>query len=117
MIPIKTIAFGLCLILTGTAFAIEKPQGTIKSNAVVCGAQSGIEAVRAGMNERQLQSLGCVNASTDLRVKVLPPSGVCDPYLYVAATFPDKIVRYWISRNDLDTHALDVIGVDVGCPD
>jgi hypothetical protein len=116
MIPIKTIGFGLGLALAASAFANEKPQGTIKATAMVCTTQSGIEAARAGMNEQQLQSLGCTNIPTDLRVTVLPPSGACDRYLFVAATFPNKIVRYWISRDELDVHALNV-GVDVDCPD
>ena len=116
MIPIKTIGFGLCLILAGTAFANEKPQGTIKAKAVVCTTQSGIEATSVAMNEQQLQSLGCTIISTDLRVNVLPPSKACDPYLFVAATFPTKIVRYWINRDELEVHAL-YVGVDVDCPD
>jgi hypothetical protein len=116
MIPIKTIGFGLCLILAGPAFANEKPRGTIKANAVVCATQSGIAAARAEMNEKQLQSLRCTIAPTDVLAHVLPPSGACDPYLFVAAAFPDKIVRYWISRADLDAHALRVISVDVDCP-
>jgi hypothetical protein len=116
MIPIKTIGFSLGLVLVGSAFANEKPQGTIKAKAVVCTTQSGIEATRVAMNEQQLQSLGCTTISTDLRVNVLPPSKACDPYLFVAATYPNKIVRYWINRGELEVNAL-YVGVDDDCPD
>jgi hypothetical protein len=117
MILLKTIAFGVGVILASTAFASEKPHGIIKAKTIVCTTQSGIEAVRAEMNEQQLQSLGCTILLMDLRVNVLPPSGACDPYLFVAATFPDKIVRYWISRDELDVYTFPVVGADVDCPD
>ena len=117
MTPFKTISLGLGLALAGTASANAGPQGTLKAKAVVCTTQSGIEATHAEMNAQQLQSLGCTTIPTDLRVDVLAPSRACDPYLYVAVTFPDKIVRYWINGDELDAHALYVLGVGVDCQD
>ena len=65
-----------------------------KANAVVYVTKSGIKATRTDMNVKQLQSLDCSPAPTNLRVDVLPPSVACDRYLFVAALLPDKILRY-----------------------
>jgi hypothetical protein len=91
------------------------PQRTLKANAMVCMTQSGIEATHTGMNVKQLQSLGCTIAPIDLRVDLLPPSRPCDLFLFVAATLPDKILRYWIRRDELDDNAFNSATVDVDC--
>ena len=114
---LKTIAFGLGLVLAGTAFANASPQSTLKANAMVCVTQSGIEATHTGMNVKQLLSLGCTIAPTDLRVDLLPPSKPCDFFLFVAATLPDKILRYWIRRDELGDRALNFAAADVDCRD
>lgn len=104
-----TILLGCGLVLTGSPIMAADPENKIKANAVICVTKSGIEATRADMNAKQLESLGCTTASTSLRVDVLPPSATCDPYLFVAATFPEKILRYWIRRDELDDQALDLV--------
>jgi hypothetical protein len=109
-----TMALGCSLILPGTA-AMSAPENTIKANAVVCATKSGIEATRNDMNAQQLQSLGCANTATSLRIDVLPSSAPCDRYLYVAATLPDKIVRYWIRRDELDDQVVSAIRGDMQC--
>lgn len=109
------IALSFGLILTGSAIVGASPQNKIKANAVVCVTKSGIEATRVDMNAKQLQSLGCSTAPTSLRFHVLPPSMACDPYLFVAATLPDKILRYWIRRDELDDQVLNVAGDEIGC--
>lgn len=98
----KTIALSGCLVLAGTAIVAANPTNKIKANTVVCVTKSGIEATHPGLNPKQLHSLGCSTVSTDLRVDVLPSSGRCDPYLFVAATLPDKVLRYWIRRDKLN---------------
>lgn len=110
-----TITLSCGLVLAGSAVVGASPENKIKANAVVCVTKSGIEATRADMNARQLQSLGCTNLPTSLRFDVLPPSAACDPYLFVAATLPDKILRYWIRRDELDDQVLNVAGDDAGC--
>jgi hypothetical protein len=35
----------------------------------------------------------------------------------VAATLPDKILRYWVRRDELDDQRLTVAGDDVDCRD
>jgi hypothetical protein len=103
-----TIALSCGLALTGSAVMAAGPENKIKADAVICVTKSGIEATRPDMNAKQLQSLGCSTASTSLRFDVLPPSVACDRYLFVAATLPDKVLRYWIRRDELDTQALNV---------
>jgi hypothetical protein len=117
MIRLKAISVSLGLVLAGTAFANAGLQGTIKARAVVCATQSGIEATHTEMNTQQLQSLGCTTVPTSLRVDVLPPSQACDPYLFVAVTFPDKIARYWVNRDELEAHALYKGDVGIDCQD
>jgi len=117
MIMFRTISVSLGLVLAGTAFANAGLQGTIKAKAVVCATQSGIEATHAEMNAQQLQSLGCTTVPTSLRVDVLPPSRACDPYLFVAVTLPDKIARYWVSRDELEAHVLYMVDVGIDCQD
>ena len=112
-----TITLSCGLVLGGSATMGASPENKIKADAVVCVTKSGIEATRADMNAKQLQSLGCSTAPTSLRFDVLPPSVACDRYLFVAATLPDKILRYWIRRDELDDHAFNVAGDDVGCRD
>ena len=112
-----TIALSCSLALTGSAVMAASPESKIKANAVVCVTKSGIEATRTDMNAKQLQSLGCSTAATSLRVDVLPPSVACDRYLFVAATLPDKILRYWVRRDELDDQTLTVAGDDVECRD
>jgi hypothetical protein len=109
----KSIALSCCLVLAGTAIVAASPVNKIKANTVICVTKSGIEATHPELNAMQLQSLGCTTASTDLRVDVLPPSGRCDPYLFVAATLPDKILRYWIRRDELN----DGVGVVLSSSD
>jgi hypothetical protein len=111
----KTVGLSLGLVLASTAIAAATPQGKIKANTVVCTGQTGIEAARADMNVQQLLSLGCTTVETDLRVDVLPPSGVCDPSLFVAATLPEKIVRFWIKHDELNDGALFLVDVGVDC--
>jgi hypothetical protein len=112
-------AIALCsgLVLTGSAVTGASPENKTKANAVVCVTKSGIEATRADMNAKQLQSLGCATAPTSLRFDVLPPSLACDRYLFVAATLPDRILRYWIRRDELDDKALNGADDDAGCRD
>jgi hypothetical protein len=117
MNPLKMIAFGLGLALTSTAIVNAKTHTTITANAVVCMTKSGIEAIRADMNAMQLQRLGCTNVSTDLRIDVLPPSVSCDPFLFAAIILPDKILRRWIRRDELDGRTLTLAGVDMDCRD
>jgi hypothetical protein len=110
-----TIALSCGLVLAGSAIAAASPENKIKANAVVCVTKSGIEATRADMNVKQLQSLGCSTAPTSLRFDILPPSVACDPYLFVAATLPDKILRYWIRRDELGDQVLNFAGEDAAC--
>jgi hypothetical protein len=110
-----TIALSCGLVLVGTREVSASPENKVKANAVVCATKSGVEATRADMNAKQLQSLGCATTPTSLRIDVLPPSGACDPYLFVAATLPDRILRYWIRRDQLDDHVLNFAGEDAGC--
>ena len=116
-----TISLSCGLVLAGStlmAAGPEKiPENKIKANAVVCATKSGIEATRADMNPKQLQSLGCSTAPTSLRVDVLPPSVACDRYLFVAATLPEKILRYWVRRDELDNQTLNVASDDADCRD
>ena len=93
------------------------PENKIKVNAVVCVTKSGIEATRTDMNPKQLQSLGCSTTPTSLRIDVLPPSVACDRYLFVAATLPDKILRYWVRRDELADQTLNVASDDKDCRD
>ena len=111
-----TIALICSLILPSTA-VMSATENMIKANAVVCATKSGIEAARNDMNAQQLQSLGCTTTPTSLRIDVLPSSGACDRYLYVAATLPDKILRYWIRRDELDDQVLSASRGDVQCRD
>ncbi len=115
MNPLRTTIFGLGLLLASTALAQAGTQSSIRANAVVCVTQAGIEAARQDMNVKQLESLRCLNAATDLRVDVLPPSSSCDPFLFVAATLPDKILRYWVKRDQLDDYALQLADAGVTC--
>ena len=110
-----TITLSCGLILTGPTVMGATLENKIKVNAVVCVTKSGIEATRADMNPKQLQSLGCSTAPTSLRFDVLPPSVACDRYLFVAATLPDRILRYWIRRDELDGQALNVADNEGGC--
>ena len=112
-----TIALSCVLALAGSATMAASPVNKIKVDAVVCATKSGIEATRADMNPKQLQSLGCSTTPTSLRVDVLPPSVACDRYLFVAATLPDKILRYWVRRDELDDQTLAVAGDDADCRD
>ena len=117
-----TIALSCGLVLAGSTLLgaspeTKTPENRIKANAVVCVTKSGIEATRTDMNAKQLQSLGCSNAPASLRFDILPPSVACDPYLFVAATLPDKILRYWIRRDELGDQVLDIAGDDVECRD
>ena len=112
-----TITLSCGLIMAGPAVMGATLENKIKANAVVCVTKSGIEATRADMNPKQLQSLGCSNASASLRVDVLPPSVACDRYLFVAATLPDKILRYWVRRDELDDQTLNVASDDKDCRD
>jgi hypothetical protein len=109
------IALSCGLVFAGSAIMSASPENKIKVDAVVCVTKSGIEATRADMNAKQLQSLGCSTAPTSLRFDILPPSAACDPYLFVAATLPDKILRYWIRRDELGDQVLNFAGEDVGC--
>ena len=111
-----TIALSCSLSLPGTA-VMSATENMIKASAVVCATKSGIEATRNDMNAQQLQSLGCTTTPTSLRIDVLPSSGACDRYLYVAATLPDKILRYWIRRDELDDQVLSASPGDVQCRD
>lgn len=104
------LALSCSLVLSGTA-AMSATENMIKASAVVCATKSGIEAARNDMNAEQLQSLRC---TTTL---VLPSSGACDRYLYVAATLPDKILRYWIRRDELDDQVISSIRGDMQCRD
>jgi hypothetical protein len=110
-----TIALGSGLIFSSTASLGAGPENWIRANAVVCATKFGIEATHADMNAKQLQSLGCASAPVSLRVHVLPPSGTCDSYLFVAATLPDKVLRYWINRDELDDKFLDLTGDEAPC--
>jgi hypothetical protein len=110
-----TIALSCGLVLAGTREVSASPENKVKANAVVCATKSGVEATRADMNAKQLQSLGCSIAPTSLRFDVLPPSVACDRYLFVAATLPDRILRYWIRRDELDGQALNVADGEEGC--
>ena len=112
-----TIALSCGLVLAASAIMAASPENKIKANAVVCVTKSGVEATRSDMNPKQLQSLGCSTASTSLRFDILPPSAACDPYLFVAATLPDKILRYWIRRDELGDQVLNFAGDDVDCRD
>ncbi len=115
MNPFRTTVLGLALLLAGTTIAHPESQGMIKANGVVCISQSGIEAARPDMNAKQLESLRCTNVLTDLRVDVIPPSGSCDSFLFVAATLPDKIMRYWVRRDELNDYALQLSDKGVTC--
>lgn len=117
MKPFAMIAFGCGLVLAAPAVTGATPENKIRANAVICGTKSGIEATREDMNAKQLESLGCSNAATSLRVDILPPSAACDPYLFVAATLPDRILRYWIRRNELGDQVLNIAGEDADCRD
>jgi hypothetical protein len=110
------MALGCSLILPGTA-AMSATENMIKANAVVCATKSGIEASRNDMNAKQLESLGCDTTPTSLRIDVLPSSSACDRYLHVAATLPDKILRYWIRRDELDDQVISSIRGDMQCRD
>ena len=112
-----TIALSCGLVLAGSAAMAASPENKIKANAVICVTKSGIEATRTDMNAKQLQSLGCSTAVTTLRFDILPPSVACDSYLFVAATLPDKILRYWIRRDELGDQLLNFAGDDVDCRD
>ena len=112
-----TIALSCGLVLAHSATMAASPENKIKADAVICLTKSGIEATRADMNPKQLQSLGCSTAPTGLRFDVLPPSVACDRYLFVAATLPDKILRYWVRRDELDDQTLAVAGDDADCRD
>jgi hypothetical protein len=109
------IALSCGLVLAAPAVLGAIPENKIKVNAVVCVTKSGIEATRPDMNAKQLESLRCSTAPTSLRVDILPPSVACDPYLFVAATLPDRILRYWIRRDELDEQVLNIAGEDAGC--
>ena len=113
----RTIILSCGLMIAGSAIMAATPDNKIKANTVVCVTKSGIEATRADMNPKQLQSLGCSTAPTSLRVDVLPPSVACDRYLFVAATLPDKILRYWVRRDELDDQTLNVASDDKDCRD
>jgi hypothetical protein len=113
----RTITLSCGLMLTSSAIMAASPENNIKANAVVCVTKSGIEATRADMNPKQLQSLGCSTTPTSLRVDVLPPSVACDRYLFVAATLPDKILRYWVRRDELDDQTLNVASDNIDCRD
>lgn len=115
MNPFGMMALSCGLALAAPAVMAATPENRIKVNAVVCGTKSGIEATRADMNAKQLESLGCSTTPTSLRVDILPPSVACDPYLFVAATLPDRILRYWIRRDELDDQVLNIAGEDAGC--
>jgi len=110
------IALSCSLVLPGTA-VMSATENMIKANAVVCATKSGIEAARNDMNAEQLQSLRCTTTPTSLRIDVLPSSGACDRYLYVAATLPDNILRYWIRRDELDDQVISSIRGDMQCRD
>ena len=114
-----TISLSCSLVLAGSTVMAASPEKTpenkIKANAVICVTKSGVEATRSDMNAKQLQSLGCSTAATSLRFDILPPSVACDPYLFVAATLPDKILRYWIRRDELGDQLLNFAGDDVDC--
>jgi hypothetical protein len=110
-----TIALSCGLVLAHSATMAASPENKIKADAVICLTKSGIEATRADMNPKQLQSLGCSTAPTGLRFDVLPPSVACDRYLFVAATLPDRILRYWIRRDELDGQALNVADNEGAC--
>jgi hypothetical protein len=110
-----TIALSCGLVLAAPAVMGATPENKIKANAVVCVTKSGIEAARTDMNARQLESLGCSTAPTNLRIDILPPSAACDRYLFVAATLPDRIVRYWIRRDELDDQVPNFTGQDAAC--
>ena len=112
-----TIVLSCGLMIAGPAVMGATLENKIKANAVVCVTKSGIEATRADMNPKQLQSLGCSTAPTSLRVDVLPPSAACDRYLFVAATLPDKILRYWVRRDELENQTLNVASDDADCRD
>jgi hypothetical protein len=111
----QTISLAIGLTLAGTAIAHAGPQGMIRAKVVICATRGGIEAVHPGLNVSQLQSLGCSNVDSDLRVDILPPSGPCDSNLFVAATLPDKVIRYWVRRDDLEEHGLFSQGEAVDC--
>jgi hypothetical protein len=113
----RTITLSCGLMIAGSAIMAATLESRIKENAVVCVTKSGIEATRTDMNPKQLQSLGCSTAPTSLRVDVLPPSVACDRYLFVAATLPDKILRYWVRRDELDNQTLNVASDDAHCRD
>lgn len=115
MPPLSTTALGLALLLASATTAHAGPQGIIKANGVACATQAGIEAARPDMNPKQLESLRCVNVATDLRVDVLPPTSSCDSYLFVAATLPDKIMRYWIRRDELSDYELQLADAGITC--
>jgi hypothetical protein len=110
-----SIALGCGLVVADSAIMAASPENKIKADAVVCVTKSGIEATCADMNAKQLQSLGCSTAPTSLRFDVLPPSVACDRYLFVAATLPDRILRYWIRRDELDAQALNVADDEGSC--
>jgi len=112
--------FGMIALSCGLVLAAPPVMGAtlenkIKVNAVICATKSGIEATRADMNAKQLGSLGCSTAPISLRVDILPPSVACDPYLFVAATLPDRILRYWIRRDELDDQKLSTASDDTEC--
>ena len=111
----RTTVLGLALLVAGTTLAHAKPHNTIKANVVVCKTQAGIEAARPDMNVPQLESLRCINVPNEYRVDVLPPSNSCDLFLHVAVTMPDKIMRYWVNRDQLDDYALQLAEVGVTC--
>jgi hypothetical protein len=115
MQPVRTTTLSLALLPAGTVIAHAGSQGMIKANGIVCITQSGIEAARPDMTVKQLESLRCTNAPTELHVDVIPPSASCDSYLFVAARLPEKIGRYWIRRDELDNYAPQLSDTDVSC--
>jgi hypothetical protein len=115
MNPLKAIVLGL--MLAATAIAGARAESTIMAATIICVTKSGIEATRADMNTMQLRSLGCVNVLTDHRVDVLPPSVSCEPYLFVAVTLPDEILRRWIRRVEFDGRLPTTVNMNMDCLD
>jgi hypothetical protein len=87
MNPFGTITLSCGLIIASSAIMAAAPENKIKENAVVCVTKSGIEATRADMNVKQLQSLGCSTAPTRLRFDILPvgPKNWTDRRHYAAS--------------------------------
>ncbi len=72
----------------------------IKKDSLVCTTLHGLETASYNMNAKQMESIGCIRAGSDIPVKMQ------DPYSYelnqrVTVYFPKQVVSYWVRVHSL----------------